>query len=199
MTRLFVFVLSLTAFSAGPAHIAFADTIDAAAQPFIVGGGFLAGLAFVALGVFFILRGLGTRRLARESLSWPTAEATILETRVRSEWRNPTGKAGARYEVFIPEARYSYTVGGKGFEGHIIRAGIDQFGYGAEVHAQAQLDPYKTGASAPVRYDPADPAVAVLETTEYGGARNIFGGAIFVLVGIGGFVLAAWANTLATH
>lgn len=175
---------------------AFADTIDAAAQPWFVGGGIFVGALFVLFSILLIRRGLGTRRLARESVNWPVADGKILETRVRRELRNPTGRAGGSYEVFIPQARYGYAVAGEPFEGTIIRVGVDQFGYGAEAVAQAQLAPYPIGDSVPVRYNPADPAIAVLEAAEYGGARNIFGGVLLLGVGLGAFAFAAWSGTL---
>jgi hypothetical protein len=64
---------------------------------------------------------------------------------------------------------------------------------------QTQLDPYQIGARVPVRYNPADPAIAVLEAAEYGGARSIFGVSILVIVGIAAFAFAAWASSLRTH
>ena len=107
--------------------------------------------------------------------------------------------ATERYEVYIPQARYSYAVAGALLEGTVIRVGVDQFGYRSEALAQAQLEPYKVGATVPVRTNPADPAIAVLEATEYGGARNIFGGAICVALSAGALVFAAYIGTLTTH
>ncbi len=176
---------------------AHADTIDAKARPYIVMGGTVVGLFLTGLGAMFILRGLGSRRLARENVAWPTVSGKILSTKVSENIRQIS--VSNRYVYYVPKARYAYEVGGKRFEGNVIRAGMAQFGYGHEAAALAQLAPYKTGAAVTVRYDPADPSIAVLEAAEYGGARNIFGGVLFAGVGIGGIVLAVWAGSLATH
>jgi hypothetical protein len=181
------------------ARPAFADTVDASAKPFIVGFFALATLVFGAGGCFFIMRGRGTRRVAREAANWPTAEAKILATHVRTERRNPTGRAGAAYDVFIPEARYSYAVDGKHFDGTMIRPGMAQFGYAQKEAAALQLKPYAAGSTVPARYNPADPKIAMLEAAEYGGRRNIFAGILFAglaLAMLGGGVYFA---ALPTH
>lgn len=151
-------------------HTASADTIVAAAKPYIVGGGFAA--VFVSLSVFLIVRGRGTRRMGAQSVTWPVAEGRILEVSVRIEKRNDGGGNGIM-EVYVPQARYAYNVAGKQYEGTLIRPGIAQFGYGVRAVAQAHVDLYKASATVPVHYDPNDPSIAVLETSEYGGGRNI--------------------------
>jgi len=194
MSKAFFIGLIVALAVTASAQVAFADTVDAAAQHYMVGGGVLAGLVFLVLGLIFFMRGRGTRQMARASVHWPVTDGKILAANIVTEIRQ-TGRSG-RYEVYIPKTRYSYSVAGNRIEGNIIRPGIDQFGYGIEAQAKAHLDPYKVGATVPVRYDPANPAIAVLELGEYGGARNIFGGTVFMLVGIAAFIFAVWASTL---
>ncbi len=196
--RLSLFILA-TVSSFAQTQNALADTVDAAAKPYLVGGGFAAAAIFTGLGLFLVARGRGTRRMAAQSVAWPIAQGRILEVSVKTERRSDGGGNGATMEVYVPQARYSYSVAGKDYEGTLIRPGISQFGYGVMVVAQAHIDLYKAGATVPVHYDPGDPSVAVLETSEYGGSRNIFGGVLFALVGIGCAAFAIWASGLETR
>lgn len=188
------FLLALV-FALAP-QAASADTVSVAAKPYMVGGGFAAAAVFIGLGLFLILRGRGTRRMAAQSVAWPIASGQILEASVRTEKRNDGSGGGTTMEVYVPQVRYCYSVAHTRYEGDLIRPGIAQFGYGVKAAAQTHIDLYKIGATVPVHYDPADAAVAVLETTEYGGSRNIFGGALFALVGIGCAFFAVWASGL---
>lgn len=191
--RLHIFV-AVAVSSLAQTQTASADTVDAAAKPYLVGGGFAAAAVFIVLGVFLIVRGRGTRRMAAQSIGWPVAEGRILEASVKTEKRSDGG--GGIMEVYVPQARYSYTVAGKQYEGALIRPGITQFGYGVMAAAQAHIDLYKVGATMPVHYDSDDASIALLETSEYGGGRNMFGGVLFALVGIGCAAFAVWASGL---
>lgn len=97
--------------------------------------------------------------------------------------------AGGNRLYHVPRVTYSYTVGPRKYVGDLIFPGIEQFGLGSNLQAHARADRYAVGKIVPVHYDPADPRVAVLEPTEIGGGRNIFGGAIFLLLGVSAFVL----------
>lgn len=193
MTKTVFIVLICAIAVAVPLHPAFADTVDANAQPYMVGGGFIAGVLLIGIGIIFIQRGRGTRRLARASTQWPVTDGKILAAHVATKTHQVPG---SRYLYYVPQARYSYEVAGRRYEGDVIRAGIEQFGYGGEVQAQAQIARYPVGATVPVHYDPDNPSTAVLEAAEVGGARNILGGGIFVLLGISAFVFAVWISTL---
>jgi hypothetical protein len=173
---------------------AFADTVDANAQPYMIVGGLAVGLAAGAFGISFILRGVRRRKMAALSLQWPVTDGKIEAAAVKTEMRHDA--QGARMNVYIPEARYAYKVDGKQYEGNVIRPGIEQFGYSVIAAAQAHVALYKTGATVPVHYDPADPSVAVLEASEYGGMRNLIAGTIGLLVGISSLVFAAWTASL---
>jgi Protein of unknown function (DUF3592) len=193
MARFFVFLSSLAAFSAMQADAAFASTtVDADAKPYLVFGGVIAGIALFGLGLFLISNGRNRNRVGRESEHWPVADGKVLASIVAKKSYPPTG-------IFhVPRVRYSYAVAGQHYEGDVICPGIEQFGLGSELQAHAKADQYPVGENVSVHYDPADPAVAVLETTQIGAARNIFGGAIAMALGIFIFGLAVVISALPT-
>jgi hypothetical protein len=164
MIRLF-FIIVVIAFAAQP-DCAFADTVDAQAKPYLILGGLLAGLGFSCLGILFLRRGIDRRKLAARSLQWPVTDGQIQSAAVKEEMRHDA--EGARVKIYIPQARYSYAVAGHHHEGTVIRPGIEQFGYGSAAVAQAQIEAYKIGTSVPVHYDPDDPSIAMLQTSETG-------------------------------
>lgn len=173
---------------------AFADTVDAQAKPYLILGGLVAGIGFSGLGIFFLRRGMRSRKLAADSLQWPVTDGQIQTATIKEEMRHDA--QGARVKIYIPEARYSYTVAGDRYEGTVIRPGIEQFGYGYLAAAQAQIELYKSGAAVPVHYNPAEPSIAVLQTSESGGMRNLIAGALSLLIAFFGLVFAAWAASL---
>lgn len=190
MARLFAFGLAVAIASIGGADQAFADTVDAAAQPYMVAGGFIAGVIFIGGGLYTIWVGRDRRRIARESRNWPQADGKILTATVATRWHPTVGN------YHVPRAHYSYAVAGTTYQGDVIRAGLEQFGSITKATAQTLIEQYPVGSSVKVHYNPADPASAVLETTVMGGGRNIFAGAIFVLLGIAAFVFAVWSAGL---
>jgi hypothetical protein len=192
----FLFVVFLIVFAA-QADCAFADTVDAQAKPYMVLGGLVAGIGLSCVGIFFLWRGVTRRKLAARSLQWPVTDGKILASSVKEEIRHDA--QGNRVKIYIPEARYSYAVARNRYEGAVIRPGIEQFGYGYTAAAQAQIEQYKPGTSVPVHYDPADPSIAVLQTSESGSVRNLIAGTLFFLVGIFGLVFAAWTASLDTQ
>ena len=193
MARFLVFLSSLTAFSVAQAGVAFASTtVDADAKPYLVFGGVIAGIALFGFGLFLIYNGRNRGRIGRDSGHWPVADGKVL-TSIVAKKSHPT--AGIFH---VPRVHYSYAVAGKQYEGDVICPGIEQFGLGSELQAHAKADHYPVGKIVPVHYDPADPSVAVLETTQIGGARNVFGGAIAMVLGVFIFGLAVVISALPT-
>ena len=193
MASFFTFVLSLAAFSAATVGAAFADTtVDADAKPYIVFGGIAVGLALFGLGLFMIKNGRDRRRVGKQSGDWPVADGKILTAVVARKWHPTAGY------YHVPRVHYSYAVAGKQYEGDVICPGIEQFGLGSELQAHARVDRYPVGSSVSVHYDPANPSLALLETTEIGGMRNIIGGAILLVLGICIFGLGVITSTQGT-
>jgi hypothetical protein len=92
--------------------------------------------------------------------------------------------------------RYAYTANGVGYQGDVIRIGLEDLGYFKETQACDHLARYPVGAAIAVRYDPQNPHVAVLEIGQVGAARYLFAGTLFAGVGIGALVFAIWSATL---
>ena len=193
MARFFVFLSGLAAFSATQVGAAFAGTtVDADAKPYLVFGGVIAGIALFGFGLFLIYNGRSRRRIGRNSGHWPVADGKVLTSTVAKK-SHPT--AGIFH---VPRVRYSYAVAGQQYECDVICPGIEQFGLGSELQAHAKAEHYPVGKIVPVHYDPADPSVAVLETTQIGGARNVLGGAIVMVLGVFVFGLAVVISTVPT-
>jgi len=180
--------------SAGWLDPACADTVDAAAKPYMVGGGWLVGLALVALGGFLVRKGVAYRRTAEAISGWPTVDGKVIDSGIRTR----VDKAGEGPDItrYIPQVRYAYTAGGVPREGATIRIGLAEFGYTIERRAREHVDRYPAGTAVPVHYNPTDPHMAVLEAGQVGGGNKIVAGAILLAVGLGALVFAIWIGGL---
>ncbi len=175
----------------GSLRQALADAVvDAAAKPYMVGGGWLAALIFAGLGGFLVRKGLAYRGAAEAMSTWPVVEGEILDSTVRK--RVDSGYEGADITRYIPEVRYACKIGGVAQEGTTIRVGLGDFGYISEQQAREHVARYPAGARVAVRYDPENPKTTVLETGQVGGGNKIFAGSIFLLLGLSAVVFAIW-------
>ncbi len=126
----------------------------------------LAGAALVGLGLWL-------RARSRACLAWPSVDGQVIESRIDD----------AHLEMTKPILRYRYAVAGREHVG--FRASFS--GYGVSRAAmEALIRPYPLGATVRVYYNPADPALAVLDrTTESDWAY-------WLLFGLGFLALAAY-------
>jgi len=125
-------------------------------------------VAFVVVpAIAFVATWLGMRagqREARESVAWPTAPGTILESAVEPREgvpatdQRPTKTSWRSHRA---QVRYRYTAGGAERIG--TRIEVYQRFHATPEEAARQLAPYPAGAAVTVRFDPADPSSAVLE------------------------------------
>ncbi|MDH5527744.1 MAG: DUF3592 domain-containing protein [Nitrospirota bacterium] len=119
----------------------------------------VTALVLVFTGVFAMLaKPPVTDALAqRASTSWPTAPGVL--TDVSATPINPDSGGSLRYQ----QARISfrYQVGGAIYAGNRIR--LIPRTYTDRQHQVEALSPYRKGGRITVHYNPADPAVAVLE------------------------------------
>ena len=125
---------------------------------------------------------LKTMRAARESRNWPVAAGAVLSGDVQEMTeRDSDGDTSVYY---VPRLRYTYEVGGRCFESDRIRFGNIRE---SQKGAREILEHYAVGQPVQVRYDPANPSQATLETAAGG-----VGLLVFVLVVLAGlFVYVA--------
>ncbi len=170
------------------------SAVDAAAKPYMVAGGWLVGLVFLALGAFLVRKGIGYRRIAESISGWPVIGGKVIESGIKK--RVDKSSEGPDITRYIPQVRYAYTVGGVVHEGATIRIGLADFGYAIEQRAREHVGRYPAGTAVSVRYDPANPKTAVLEAGQVGGGNKIFAGAIFLALAPGALVFAIWIGGL---
>lgn len=109
------------------------------------------GVAMVIGGVTYFVRAMRTR-------AWPTVEGRVIQREVR-ETPNPAADRWAAYE---PVVTYVYEVAGKRHEGHALYVTLRFY---PEPDARALVDSLPDPVQ--VRYDPANPANAVLFNDAY--------------------------------
>ena len=136
----------------------------------------IAGAFVLVIGLvgFFVVR---QWRTARASRSWPVAAGTVLSGEIKAVTeRSSDGET----TISVPHLRYAYEVDGRRFEGERIRFGRIRE---SERGARKILERYPVGAGVEVRYDPANPAEATLES------KAGIGLMVFALVALTGLFL----------
>jgi hypothetical protein len=117
---------------------------------------------FLAIGLGLLGYGLWMVKRSGEAAYWPIAPGTLSECNLS---QRAGSKGGTTYEVTV---KYRYNVAGQNYDGTRIA-----FGYlgsnGRDTHA-AIHERLAGAQQIEVRYDPADPATAVLS---YGTHRTI--------------------------
>ncbi len=144
-------------------------------------------LIFGAVGAYLVYSGIESRANARASETWPISGGTVLasEVETRPLYHRKTRTTTYSYEPMI---RYSYKVAGTAYECSTIRFG--DLVRNSDQLAQQLLAKYPTGSTVEVRYNPADPACATLETLSAGG-KQILMGAVFIAIPL--FILVVTA------
>ena len=140
----------------------------------------LLTILIALLGIMTMLGAAFKHFEGKASLSWPSVEGTVHETRL--------GAKEQRGDVdYHPRIQYSYEVDGRGYKSD--RIDFDYPFFETEQEAQAFLEMYPVGAPLTVYYDPDDPGAALLDP----GVPNVIGvivlGLIFL---IGAFVYFRW-------
>ncbi len=125
---------------------ALADLIDAEAKPYLVSGGWIGGLLFTALSLFYIQKGVRYRSVSRSIAGWPTTDATVIASAVVERvFRDAQGYSAKRY---IPDVRYVYDVDGARRENNVLKIGLGDLGYmldsQAREHARLLISRFRT-------------------------------------------------------
>jgi hypothetical protein len=113
------------------------------------------GATCFPFAVFVFGRGAWNQMRARASVDWPTVMGKI--ERSRAEYG--TGIFSGYYYLALS---YRYAVGGRDYHGTKVFFGAPR--YGRKALAQALADKYPEGSDVTVRYEPNDPATAVLDS-----------------------------------
>ena len=144
----------------------------------------MSDLSAVIMGVVLILAGIGLvafmrRRhaLVRASRAWPVVPGTVLESEVRRYGHSV--ETGRRY---YPAVRYRYEVEGRSYVGK--RLYFDEMAWSSRSSAARLAHKHPPGATVTVRYDPDDPARALLEPGLSGAGNYGVLGCALVLVGL---------------
>lgn len=111
-------------------------------------GTLIAGLIWFYFGWRAIQR---DKRHAKDSARWPTTSSHIKTSQVVSELRGDVRND-------IPVVEYSYVVRGQTYMAKRV-----SFDAAATLMANQVVAKYPVGSEVPVAYDPANPAVAVLQ------------------------------------
>jgi hypothetical protein len=162
------------------------DNSGMSAQTFVI---IIAALVLIcaAFGAYLIYAGLRSRKLAKASETWPTASGTVVSSDVKS---HTVRTKQARTTTYTPVVTYSYSVGEFAYQGSVIRFG--DLSSGSPTVAQELAAKYPQGAAVSVRYDPAEPGRATLETVMPGRGQVIAGISFIVvpllIAGIGALI-----------
>jgi hypothetical protein len=124
----------------------------------LIGFGVIAIAIGVALYVLQFRQGLR----ANASKLWPTSSGTVIASSLE---KSPDGRW--RYRAVL---RYRYRVGGKEYLSDRIFWGGNE---GRQRHMESVIAAYPQGASVTVRYDPQNPAEAILDPGQNIGSRPL--------------------------
>jgi hypothetical protein len=145
----------------------------------------LFGVIALAVGVTLYVVQLRQGLRADASKKWPKAEAIVLTSALE-----PSPEHKRRYRAAI---QYRYRVGRKDYQSDRIFWGGNE---GRRRHMESVVSAYPAGASMGIRYDPQNPAEAVIDPTQHTGSKATvvyamamitiglfaFGGGIYSLV-----------------
>ena len=139
--------------------------------------------AMIVGGVIFIFLAVSQALKARKAEeNWLTAPGEVLTSELethRSHTRSGTST------TYLPKVTYRYHIMGQTYTGNAIGFGKSTYGRGK---AEAILARYPLGGQLSVRYDPADPTKAVLETKAAGFTNYLIVGIALLVMGI----VTAW-------
>jgi len=133
-------------------------------------------LLCATFGGYFIYAGKRNQRLAKESETWPTVDGTVLRSEVKSRI---VRTKQTRSTTYTPAVTYRYAVGGSAYESSVIR--FSDLSTANWRLAEDIVAKYPQGNTVSVRYDPASPSRATLETVQPGNGQVITG-ILFIVV-----------------
>lgn len=147
-----------------------------------------SGLLFVVIGAAFAFFGYRSYQLGKQSLDWPVAKGSVIQSEIRESLRT-TGSGTNKRTVteHIPEVTYTYNVDGQSYQSSRIT-----FGAVNKLNAGNTVARYPKDKPIEVFYNPQKPDQAVLEPGAEPTSNLVF-------MGIGVILLIAGASTLFKH
>jgi len=142
----------------------------------LIGGCFV--MVFFIVGITLIVKSIRDKKKAEASTGWPSTPGTITESTIQESVS--TDSDGDRRTSFVPIVHYSYQVVGTAYEGKRISFGARSAG--SYQSAQQIISVYPKGSSAPVYYDPLNPADAVLERKSASSKVMLILGIVFLAI-----------------
>lgn len=129
--------------------------------------------ACLGLAAFLMLMGEALRRQVRAAQAWPITEgyieSAIVDQFMSLEHNPHHSTISMRWQrLFRPDVVYRYTVANVEYRGTRISLGGRVYAT-FDAFARQRIRPYRPGDRVTVHYDPANPALALLETRAYGG------------------------------
>jgi hypothetical protein len=120
----------------------------------------LFGVIALAVGVILYVVQLRQGLRADASKKWPKAAATVIASALE-----PSPEHRRRYRAAI---QYRYRVDRKDYQSDRIFWGGNE---GRRRHMESVVSAYPAGASMSIRYDPQNPAEAVIDPTQHTGSK----------------------------
>lgn len=140
----------------------------------------IMGLVLTALGIGFSIWGYGVMKIAKSSLNWPTTQALIVHSQIKS-----TSVSGEVEYQHSADIAYRYTVNGKEYASNKIIVG--DYSSNSSSRAKKIIRRYRKGSYVEAYYNPEKPSEAVL----------IPGGSMLIYVPFGFGILAVCSGVVA--
>ncbi len=152
---------------------------------------FLLPGAAVVLGAVFAAQSNSLRRKSAACALWPTVAGKITRSRIEAKIDDNLTEVDGRHarreqELSSATVRYAYRVGDREYQSTRLYVGRPVF-YSNPRVAASLVTKYPANAQVSVYYNPANPAEAVLEPSNFANANLALG----VAVGFGGLGLLA--------
>lgn len=146
---------------------------------------FFLSIVFVLTGLFVMYLGVKAIRRAQNTKAWTQTMGTITHSQLQQSrsvsYRNGRMSSNTMYNASV---QYSYSVKGKKYEGHSIRAS-NEWTSSFTNRARKTVLQFPEGASVPVWYDPTMPGDSVLiQGTSFGDFAIVAFGLLFAAIGV---------------
>jgi hypothetical protein len=141
---------------------------------------FLLPAFFLVLGIVLFALGIRQQRKAKLAESWPTTPGVIHSCELRQH--SSTDNDGMTTVTYEPVIQFSYRFMGVSYTGSQYRMGSRGVSFSRK-KAETIASRYPDNSQVAVRYNPDNPAEAVLELGSASGPLLMIIGGVFAIVG----------------